>query len=209
MKNGMKTDKPKGYFKYVLAMDCETAGVALGCDDPSHDPTTGKTYPSVSWGFVVLDGSTFKEIEHLYLEIKPADDYEWDPKTERVHGLTKPYLLKNGLEESEAVMQIANMILKYWGPDGYISVLGHNVMFDMWFLKRLMRRHDIHLSFSNRIIDTNSLGFILLNTYTSDQLFDLLGLPERGDHNALEDIRHTVEVARQLRNIFQTSVLGE
>lgn len=204
-----KEDKPKGYFKYVLAMDCETGGVALGCDDPSYDPDTKKMYPSISWGIVILDGATLKEVDHLYLEIKPSDDYTWDAGTEKVHGLTYDYLKKNGLEEEEAVMKIASLIIKYWGPDSFITVLGHNVMFDMWFLKRLMRRHDIHLSFSNRIIDTNSLGYVLLETYTSDELFDKIGLPERENHNALEDIRHTVKVAKHVRKIFQMSILGE
>lgn len=210
MMSGMKKidEKAKGYFKYVLALDCETGGVAMQCDDPSYNPKTKQLYPSISWGIVVLNGSTLKEVESLYLEIKVADDYAWDPRTEKVHGLTREYLNKNGLEESEAVEKIANLIIKYWGPDGFISLMGHNVMFDKWFLQRLMRRQDIELNFSNRLIDTNSLGYILLETYTSDELFKLVGLPKRNDHNALEDIKHTIEVARRLRNIFQIAVMG-
>lgn len=206
MANGKKSDKPRGYFKYVLALDCETGGVALGCDDPSYNPATGEIFPSVSWGFLVLDGSTLKEVDSLYLEINPNDDYTWDAGTEQVHGLTRQYLRKKGMKEEDAVMAIAKLILKYWGPDSYISLMGHNVMFDKWFLQRLMRRHDIELKFSNRLIDTNSLGYILLEMYNSDDLFDIVGLKAREHHNALEDIRMTVEAARRLRTVFQTAV---
>lgn len=204
----MKKNERKGQFKFLLGLDCETGGVAMGCDDPSYNPKTGQIFPSVSWGFVVLDGVTMKEVEHLYVEIKVADDYSWEPKTESVHGLTKQHLEKNGITEEEAVMKIANLIIKYWGPDGYINLLGHNVMFDKWFLQRLMRRQGIELKFSNRLCDTNGLGYLLFNSFTSDDLFELLGLKERGAHNALEDIRLTAEAVRRIRKIMNIA-LGE
>jgi len=204
-----KNDKPKGYFKYVLALDCETGGVALGCDDPSYNPKTGEIFPSVSWGFVVLDADTLKEVESLYVEIQVAGDYTWDAGTEKVHGLTREYLKKNGVTEEQAVMQIANLILKYWGPDSYISLLGHNVMFDKAFLLRLMRRQGIELSFSNRLIDTYPLGWTLFGTYNSDDLFNLLGFKERQEHNALEDIKLTVKAVRRIQKMFKLAVLGE
>ena len=196
--------KPRGYFKYVLALDCETSGVAMGCDDPSFNPDTGKTYASVSWGFLVLDGATLKEVDHLYLEIKPTEGCAWDTGAEKVHGLSREYLAKHGTDEDKAVLQIAQLILKYWGPDSYINLLGHNVQFDKWFLQRLMRSQGIELNFSNRLIDTNSFGF-LIDVYNSDDLFSSLGLKERNEHNAMEDIRITAEAARIMRKLVQSS----
>lgn len=204
-----KNEQPRGYFKYILALDCETAGVALGCDDPSYNPNTGEIFPSVSWGFIVVDGHTLKEVESLYVEINPAKDYTWDAGTEKVHGLTREYLKKNGLSEEDAVMQIANLIIKYWGPDSYITLLGHNVMFDKAFLQRLMRRQGIELSFSNRMIDTFPLGYVLFEKFNSDDLFDILGFKARAEHNALEDIRLTVNTVRTIQSLFHEAVLGE
>lgn len=204
----IKNNNPKGFFKFLLAMDSETSGVALGCDDPSFDSKNNKMYQSLSWGFIVLDASTLKEVDRMYIELKPSPDCEWDEFAEKVHKLSKTHLEEKGLTEEEAVIKIASLILKYWGPDSPVSILGHNVNFDLCFLKRLMRRQGVELKFSNRIVDTNSIGLILLNTYTSDQLFEMVGLPQREIHNALEDIEYTVEAARRLKVLFTEFVKG-
>lgn len=194
--------KPRGYFKYILAMDCETTGIAFGSDDPSFNPKTEEEFQSVSWGFIVLEGETLKEVDRLYLEIKWDGISEWSEGAARVHGLTKAHLKENGLTAEEAVVEIANLIVKYWGTDSPICPLGHNVMFDVAFLKRLMRKYGVELKFGNRIVDSNSLGYILMNTYNSDDLFTETGQQEREDHNSLEDIEMTVEALRRLKMIF-------
>jgi DNA polymerase III epsilon subunit-like protein len=127
-------------------------------------------------------------------------------KAQAVHGLTLEYLEENGLDEQEAVVVIANFILKYWGPDNAIMTLGHNVAtFDIWFLKRLMRRHGIELRFGNRHVDTSTVGFVNFETYTSDQLFEQLGIV-RAEHNALEDAKASLESARIARMVFKSAL---
>jgi hypothetical protein len=202
----MTSDKPRGYFKYILAADCESSGIASGCDDPSYDPTTGKEYQSVSWGFIVLDGDTLKEVDRLYLEIKWNGDAEWDDRAEKVHGLSKEYLEENGISEEEAVAQIANLVIKYWGPDSPVCFLAHNANFDLCFLRRLTRRHQIEFKFGNRVIDTNGIAFATFGTYTSDEFFEAAGLPERTIHNSMEDIEMTVESVRRTKLVFNAGL---
>ena len=203
-------DKPRGYFKYVLAMDAETTGLKFNADDPSEG------HQAVSWGFVVADAHTLQPIEKLYVEIKwnetSLDAREADPKfgtyAEGIHGLTLAHLEANGLDEEDAVVEIATLILKYWG-DGNIRCLGHNVAtFDIWFLKRLMRAHDIELKFGSRHIDTSGAGFINFETFTSDALFEMVGFEARDDHNALDDANMALESARVMRTIFQSALDG-
>lgn len=200
--------KPTGWFQYVLAMDCETTGLKFNSDDPSIG------HQAVSWGFIVADAKTLKPIEELYVEIQWNDDSiaakEADPKfgtyAEKIHGLTRAHLEATALTEEEAVVEIANLILKYWA-DGNIRCLGHNVAtFDIWFLKRMMRRYDIELKFGSRHIDTSGAGFINFETYTSDQLFEECGFEERADHNALDDAKMALESARIMRLIFQSAL---
>ena len=107
------------------------------------------------------------------------------------------------MTEEEAALAIGTLVLKYWGPDGNICLLGHNVAtFDMWFLKRLMRNQGVELSFGNRHFDTFSLGQGTLCIFNSDDLFNECGLPVRAKHNAMEDIEYTLESARRIKMIF-------
>jgi len=203
--------KPRGWFQYVLAVDCETTGLAFNADDPS----TG--HQAVSFGLIVADSKNLKPIEKLYVEIKwnemsiaaREDDDQFGRRAEKIHGLTKEYLDKNGMDEEDAVVEMGEMILKYWA-DGNIRLLGHNVAtFDLWFLRNLFRRHGIELKFGSRHIDTSGAGFITFETYNSDDLFAEAGFEERGDHNALADAEMALEAARVMRIIFQNALEGK
>jgi DNA polymerase III epsilon subunit-like protein len=198
---------PRGYFKYILAVDCETTGLFRNVDDPSFDPVSKKTHQSVSWGIIVVDATTLTPIEKLYLEIKHNGVSEWSKEAEKVHGLSKQYLEENGVTEEEAVTQIASLIIKYWGPDNKLCLLGHNVVtFDMWFLKRLMRSQGINLRFGNRHIDTFSVAYGTSGAFNSDDLFSTMGLPVRAIHNSLEDIEYTLESFRRVKLLWNKQV---
>lgn len=199
--------KPRGFFEYVLAIDCETTGLFFNVDDPSYDPKNDKTHQALSWGIIVADAQTLKPIEKLYLEIKWNGESEWNKKAENIHGMSKEYLEENGVTEEDAAVAIANLILKYWGPENKICLLGHNVVtFDMFFLKRLMRKFEIELKFGNRHIDTFSVGNVTMEIFNSDDLFEECGMETRGKHNAMEDIEYTLESARRIRLIFQSAL---
>lgn len=194
--------KPRGYFDYFLSVDCETSGMAFNEDDPSINTKTGQVYQSVSWGLVVVDATTLKTVEELYLEIKWDGESEWDKRAEKVHGLSLAYLEENGMTSEDAVVAIAGLILKYWGPDVPVCLAGHNVQtFDLWFLKRLLRSQGIEIKFGNRHIDTNSIGFGVYQTYNSDDLFDTVGCAKRDKHNALDDARNVVRAIRVTRSL--------
>ena len=202
--------KPRGYFDYFLAIDCETSGMAFNEDDPSINTKTGQIYQSVSWGLIVVDATTLKTVEELYLEIKWDGESEWDKKAEKVHGLSLAYLEEHGMTSEEAVVAIAGLILKYWGPDVPVCLAGHNVQtFDMPFLKRLLRSQGIDIKFGNRHIDTNSIGFGVYQTYNSDDLFEMVGCAKRAEHNALDDARNVVRSIRVTRSLANECFGGE
>jgi exonuclease I len=195
--------KPKGYIEKILAMDCETTGLSFNGDDPS------KGYQSISWGFIVADAHKLKPIEELYVEIQWDGVSKWSKGAERVHALTKTHLKKHGVTEQEAVEQIGSLILRHWGPKNCIHTLGHNVVsFDLCFLKRLFRNQGIELKFGNRHYDTNSIGWVALETFTSEQFFEAVGLKYSKIHNALTDTRYALEGARRVRLMFQAALDG-
>jgi hypothetical protein len=200
-------DKPRGYFQYLLAIDCETSGLFFNEDDPSFNSSTKEYYQAVSFGLVVANAEKLTPVEELYVEIQWDRKSLWSEKAESVHGLSKEYLDKHGISTKNAVEEIGNLIIKYWGPANSIRLLGHNVAtFDIWFLRRLMRSEGINLHFGNRHVDTSTLGYIALNVFNSDDLFKQLGLPVRDKHNALDDAKYALETARRIRKIFNSVI---
>ncbi len=203
------TRPPRGYFKYVLALDSETTGLDWNDDDPSVG------HQAVSWGFIVADAETLIPVEKLYVEIKWNDisrlakeeDPEFGTKASDIHGLTFAHLEEHGIPEDEAVIKIMTLILKYWGPTNQIHAMGHNVQsFDIPFLKSMLRRYDIELRFSSRQLDTNAMGFITVGSFVSDALFDVMGYDDRDGHNALEDAEQALGSARRIRSLWNEFV---
>ena len=195
--------KPNGYFDKFLVIDCETSG--LNFDHSNPDITDG--YQSVSWGMIVSDMKTMKPIDELYLEIKWDGESKWHYKAERVHGLSKAYLEKNGLEEEEAAIKIAQFIASHFDVEDTIVCMGHNVArFDIPFLRKLLTKHGFPFSISHRSLDSSSLAAMTIGTFTSQEMFDELGI-ERGEvHNALEDCRATLTACRIIRKLFRSSL---
>jgi len=191
----------KGYFDKFIAIDCATSGINRDADNPSKD------YQSVSWGIIVASVKDFKPIDGLYTEIKWNGMSKWDPKAEEVHGLSKDYLNKNGVTEAEAAEEIGGLLFEHFGIDVPITLLGHNVVsFDLPFLKKLLHSNDLLFKFSNRHMDTFSLAMGTVQTYNSDDLFDLMGCTKRGIHNALDDANFALKTYQIINKIWKTYV---
>lgn len=202
------TKQPQGYYNRILAFDCESSGLHLGMGHPARNPNDPTDrYQCVSWGMVVLD-QQLNQLDELYVEIQWDGKSKWSSKAEAVHGLSKEYLAKHGTPFDEAYVQIVNFIFKHWGTTPVVT-LGHNsISFDLEFLRSDLKELDLTLKFGNRHLDSNTLGFTIFETYTSDQLFEELGQEDRGDnHNALDDVKRTIQAFRVSRQIAK-SVLG-
>jgi len=202
-------DKPKGYFKYLLALDAETSGMFYNQIDPSTD---GKDfYQSISWGFIVADSLTLKPVDEVYIVLNWDGKSLWNQQAQDIHGLSKTHLAEHGVSYEEGATELFEMLLKYWGPDSVITTLGHNhVMFDLYFMRRWLEPLGVMPKISHRNIDTNALGFVGFQSYSSDELFHKVGLPERDPkkHNALTDAAYALETARRFRSIFNSVIEG-
>ena len=179
--------------KYMLCFDSETSGT-----DFSTDPQLN--YQAVSWGLVVFETETFNIVDTLYVEVKfNANKYKWSKEAEKVHGLTIDHLSKNGVSEETATEEILNFLMQYFDLDRPIDVVGHNVWFDVKFLRGLLEQFGLMIKISQRYFDTSAIGTLLLGISRSDDLFDFLNLPERTEHNSLEDALITVMAMRNLK----------
>lgn len=203
--------KPRGYIEKLLVIDSETSGMALGSDDPSFDPSTGETYQSIAWGLIVADAFTLEPVEKLYVEIKWNGESVWSAKAQAIHGLSLEHLEEHGVSEEEAVIAIASLILKYWGPDSPVHLGGHNVAtFDLPFLRRLLRSQGLEIKFGHKYVDSNSIGFATFGTHNSDDLFEAVGCPARDPHkhNALVDAENSLEAMRTVKQLFNACLEG-
>ncbi len=207
--------KPKGYFDYFLAADCETTGLCFKNYDHNenvvHNPKSGEHHQALSWGIMVVDAATFEVKEERYFMVKPnensrrqrAENNKFGRKAEKIHKLTFEKLEEEGMDEKQVVVEIGKLIVKYFGVDNAIKLLGHNVLFDMQFLRELFQRHGINIKFGTRVFDSNSLSFGTVGAWNSDDLFSAMGFTHRETHNALEDIKLTVEMFRIIRTLWQ------
>ncbi len=194
--------KPQGWYNKFLVIDAETSG--LNFDQNSHDITLG--YQSVAWGFIVSDMKTMKPIDELYLEIKWDGESLWHWKAEKTHGLSKAKLEKTGMTASDAADAIVMFLAEHFEVEETIICMGINVArFDIPFLKKLLIAHGYPVSFSHRCLDVSALAAMTIGTYTSQQMFDELGIDRGSVHNALEDCRATLKAARIIRSLFRAS----
>lgn len=192
------------HFTKFLAIDCETTGISKRGDDPSDG------YQMVSIALIVSDVKTYREIESLYLEIKWNGESMWDDYAYKIHGLSKEYLEENGVDEEEAAAQIIELIMRHFDPTKGITLMGHNVAtFDSYFLRGLLRKFDVDLKFSHRMIDSYTLGLVTIGAFDSDELFNKLGFAPRCTHNALEDIRYTLKAVRIINKLVQRCLDNE
>lgn len=196
------TKQPTGYFDRILALDSETSGIFFEAN-PAR--LGDERYQAVSWGMQILNGD-FEVLDELYIEIQWDGKSKWSDRAQKVHGLTKEHLAANADTFEDAYVKIVNFIFKWFGTTPVV-VLGHNVAFDLAFLRSDLQELDLKLSFGNRVLDSNTLGFTVFETYTSDQLFEILGQEDRESHNALDDIKRTVQAFRVARSLAR-QVLG-
>jgi len=181
------------FSKFGLAIDWETSGFSL--------PTYCERHQGISFGAIIYDVKSLEPVETIYREIKFNDKYEWVPRAEQIHGLSREHLAKNGIEPEEAATDLLNMVIKYIGTDD-VLLMGHRVHFDRAFTDQLTDTVGIRLPIHPTTIDTSSMATVLLETTRSEDVFTMLGLPGRGKHNALEDIQNTLECVKRMKEIF-------
>lgn len=198
--------------KFGLCIDWETSGSSWGGD-------SSKEYQGLSFGAIVFNTEDFSPVEKLYHEIKfNPEKYKWNDSAQDIHGMSREYLDKHGVSQEDAAVALAELILKYWGPDSKVMLLGHNPEFDRRFTNQLLNSIEIEFSVEKEtqfsswiqlhhvILDTSACGFITLGLFKSDLIFEKIGFEERGKHNALDDAERTLETCAAIRQIMKIGI---
>jgi DNA polymerase III subunit epsilon len=119
---------------------------------------------------------------------------------------------QSAVSSSQAVDEILSFIGKHFPGQGKITLAGHNVHFDVNFLKAFLAANnkDFNEFFSHRIIDTSSIlnylylaGHIKQRAISSDEAFGLFDIQVPGRHTAMGDATATAELLTRLLNLIK------
>ncbi len=114
---------------------------------------------------------------------------------------------KSAISPSEAIAQLLIFINKHFPQQREITLAGHNVQFDLSFLKILFSQNkkDFSKFFSHRIVDTSSIlhylylaGHLKQRAISSDEAFELFDIKVEGRHTALGDAVATAKLFNKL-----------
>jgi len=114
---------------------------------------------------------------------------------------------QSAISSNQAIEQIFLFINKHFPEQRKITLAGHNVQFDVNFLKVFFSQNNKNFNtyFSHRIIDTSSILYYLYLTghlkhrsVSSDEAFELFKIKVEGRHTALGDAVATAKLFNKL-----------
>jgi len=182
----------------MIVLDTETGGL-----DPEN-----KSILSV--GCVVLNDnlSIVDEFENYVKE----SDIIADPRALAINKIDLEWLKENGKSPAEVITNLEEFLSKYYNKKEKITMAGHNVGFDVGFMKRLYKQGGAGLEgyesrFSHRTVDTASIiRFFMLAkrldipAANSTDAFKYFGIEisDTERHTALADARATAKLLKGL-----------
>jgi DNA polymerase III epsilon subunit-like protein len=141
------------------------------------------------------------------------ENLTWSDEAERVHGISVTDLI-NEPTPSEAADKLVRFVLQSTRIEdpqkSPIMVCGHNPAGDMYYLRQLLflGSKERGLRFHHRMLDSFTLGYMMLGTKSSNDLFEQVSGVVRDKHNALQDARLTrdafVHLYNKCRNFSDT-----
>lgn len=176
----------------LLVIDTETGGL-----DPDRDSLL--SLAAVVW----REGQLVADTQIFVNEPEPRIT----PDSIAVHGIDPTWLQAHGHSPCQAVQEFERFVHAHFSrfDRGDVLLAGHNVAFDVAFLKRLYRLAGVHYPafYSHRLLDTAALGlFFILSGHLpsgvakSDELFGYfqIAFGRNRRHSALGDARATAEL---------------
>lgn len=182
----------------LLVIDTETGGL-----DPS-------IHSILSVGAIVWEDGKLGDSFEVYV-LEP--NLQVDNKAMEVNRISLPWLHQHGLNPADAVMQLVDFIGRNFKEQHDrkvpVPIVGHNVNFDVGFLKRLFNLADQDYGdvFSHRVLDTAGIlrflsiaGKLPLQEAGSTAAFDYFHIDINSSerHTALADAQATGQLLTKL-----------
>lgn len=188
----------------IVFFDVETGGL----NEEKHS--------LLSIGLAVYQNNIKLDEIELFLK---EEKYIVDEDAMKVNKINLDKLKEIGITEDQAVKEITQFIKRNFGND-LATLAGHNVYFDMAFLKRFLRKNNVPFNelFSHRTIDTCSimkfLGQVNIIPNKIDSLtkasnyFNIL-IEDTERHGALYDANLTASIYYNLLSTIENKYNNE
>jgi len=131
----------------------------------------------------------------------------------KINGINIESHKKNAKPPLEAISDLEDFLAKYFRPDEKITLGGHNINFDVNFIRHFLNQNNYNFSkrFSHRYVDTATILYFLYlsgklkqKALSSQEAFDIFGISVDNRHTALGDAIATAELfTKLLRTIFR------
>jgi DNA polymerase-3 subunit epsilon len=174
--------------KNIICYDVETTGL-----NPQEDFI-------IQLSMVKFDRNSFEIIDEKNWYIKPAHKYTINPQAQEKHGISKEWLDNNGIYLKDIIQEIDEFIKDC----DFLTYNGNS--FDIKFLYKDLKLWGYELDLNNRKFydsfgmecrfNPRNLSFIY-NKYTGKDL--------EGAHNALADVKATIEVFSHQKEQYKLS----
>lgn len=175
----------------ILFLDTETGGL----DEERHSLLT--------IGLVVWEDNTIIARKELWIS---KDNYQYDEEAMKINHINLDELREYGISELEAIHSINNFCNEYFNQHPVI-LAGHNIKFDIAFLKKLYLKYQIPFEnyFSHKTIDTVSIlkflciqGKIPKELESMNKMLEYYGIKVKKRHTALGDAELTAKLFTKL-----------
>lgn len=189
---------------YLMPFDCETGGL-----NPNSN-TLLTIY------MAILD-ENMNKIDELDLKLKPDDGaYVYDQEALDVNKINLEEHDKVAIKYSQAIPIIENFLKKYSPKKRGIRPAGHNIAFDIAFLKGQLKIDKIWEDKCHyRVLDTTPITTFMqdigvwpekLGSLTS--LVEYFKIPMMNAHTAKDDVLMWIEVYKQMKTQTKESMVG-
>ncbi|HEY8909517.1 MAG TPA: 3'-5' exonuclease [Desulfosporosinus sp.] len=135
----------------------------------------------------------------------------FSPEALKVNQIDFRDFIKKAVLPDNAIRSIKEFCLEHFGDQEPITLAGHNVAFDIAFIKKLLKA-DYSKLFSHRSIETSSIlkflwmaGKIKDDCSASDKAFSYFKIDISHRHSALGDAIGTAELYTKLLGLVQGS----
>ncbi len=188
----------------LMPFDLETGGI-----DPKNN--------SILTAYFCITDSNLNKIDELELAMMPDDgNINYTQEALDVNGIDIEEHRKIAITYSEAVVKISDFLKKHSPKQRGIRPAGHNIAFDIGFLKEQLGIHDIWESKCHyRVLDTTPVLTFLQDVEvlpsklgSLESLVTHFGITKLKAHTAKDDVLMWVDVYKSLKNTIKDALLS-
>lgn len=179
--------------KRFVFIDTETGGIVPG------------KHSLLSMGVIIWEaGQGILDQKEYFIK---SEKYVFTKEAQRINKFDEIEHNKEAESPGIIIKEFLSFLRQYFPEDIYIPLAGHNVQFDINFLKTFFSENNRSFNqyFSHRVIDTYSVyktlilaGLIDENINSSHDAFNYFGIQVKQRHDALSDCIATVELYEKM-----------